>query len=160
MAKEQLGDVGMHSELLKFKVEAKQITLDSGSSTLKRELYVLLSQKLSDVKCLMYYLRIYTPWCTCNVHLMWKRYFLPSQRKDCANWTKSCLLCQHSKVPRHVHGPVGNCDLPLHRFRFIHIDIVDYAFYLTFSDTYSIWADTFPMTNQTTETLAETFFSG
>ncbi|GFU04456.1 transposon Tf2-9 polyprotein [Trichonephila clavipes] len=32
MAKEQLGDVSMHSELQKFKVEAKRITLDSGSS--------------------------------------------------------------------------------------------------------------------------------
>ncbi|GFW51395.1 transposon Ty3-I Gag-Pol polyprotein [Trichonephila clavipes] len=34
MAKEQLDDVGMHSELQKFKVETKQITLDSGSSVL------------------------------------------------------------------------------------------------------------------------------
>ncbi|GFV19965.1 transposon Ty3-G Gag-Pol polyprotein [Trichonephila clavipes] len=102
-----------------------------------------------------------------TVDLIRKRYFWPSLRKDCAIWTKSCLRCQHSRVQRHVHAPVGNYDLPLERFRFIHIDIVGplpssrcYTFCLTYFDGYTRWPEAFSMTNQTAETVAETFFSG
>ncbi|GFU04506.1 integrase catalytic domain-containing protein [Trichonephila clavipes] len=100
MAKEQLGGVSMHSELQKFKVEAKRITLDSGSSvlcdtskTLRRKVFDVLHGNSH-------------PGVRATVDLIRKRYFWSSLRKDCENWPRTCLQCQRSKVQRHVLMPL------------------------------------------------------
>ncbi|GFQ94203.1 hypothetical protein TNCT_393031 [Trichonephila clavata] len=96
MAWEQFGDVGLHSELEKLKVEAKQITLESPSSvlcdtstgvirlivpkTLRRKMFDVLHGNLHLWEC-------------ATVNVIRKRYFWPSFRKDRASWKKSCLQC-------------------------------------------------------------------
>ncbi|GFR23212.1 pro-Pol polyprotein [Trichonephila clavata] len=140
----------MYSELKKFKVEAKRITLGSESSvlcdtstsvihpivpkTLRRKVFDVLHGNLR-------------PSVRATIDLIRKRYFWPSLRKCCANWAKSCLQCQHSKVQRHVHGPFGNYDLSQDIFLFIRIDIIGplpssrgYTFCLTCIDRYIIWS--------------------
>ncbi|GFQ90711.1 hypothetical protein TNCT_733331 [Trichonephila clavata] len=88
MAREQLGDVDMHSELEKFKVEAKQITLDSGSSILcdtSTGVICPIVPKALRRKVFDVIHRNSHPGVRAIVDLIRKRYYWPSLHKDCAN---------------------------------------------------------------------------
>ena len=49
------------------------------------------------------------------------RYGLKKQVKQ---WAKECLVCQRSKIQRHIHAPPETFDMPEKRFSYIHIHLV------------------------------------
>ena len=47
-----------------------------------------------------------------------------SLKKQVNQWEKECLVCQPSKIQRHIHAPPETFDVAEKRFSHIHVDLV------------------------------------
>ena len=52
------------------------------------------------------------------------RYVWKGVRKEVAQWVKTCIACQESKVQQHTRAPPQVFEVPLRQFDHIHIDFV------------------------------------
>lgn len=95
------------------------------------------------------------------------RFVWQNMSRNIADWTRSCLSCQQSKVHRHTKSPLAIFDGPKERFRHINVDIVgplpssrEFSYCLTCVDRFSRWLEVLPMTDMRAETVAATFYAG
>lgn len=102
-----------------------------------------------------------------TVKLICGRFGWPSIKKDVANWARSCMMCQKSKVQRHITSPHGKFDFSSKRFCHLHIDIVvplpisnGFSYCLTVVDKFSRWPEVIPLVDITAETVIMAFYSG
>lgn len=95
---------------------------------------------------------------------MTSRYFWPSMNTDVAQWTRTCLGCQRSKITRHTITPLGQFQ-DAGRFDHIHVDIVgpllpseENQYIVTMIDRRTKWPEAVPVRNITAETIARAVY--
>lgn len=94
-----------------------------------------------------------------------QRYIWPSIKKDCRDWTRSCLECQRSKITRHDSTSPGTFQLPPRRLEHTHIDIIAMPssegcrYCLTCVDRFSCCPEAIPMEDQEAATVARAFYT-
>ena len=94
-------------------------------------------------------------------------YIWPNINADVRRWTRSCVQCQRSKVHRHTVTPMGSFSPPDARFNHVHIDIVGplppakgNTHLLTCVDRFTRWPEVIPLSDTSTETVAQAFLLG
>ena len=99
-------------------------------------------------------------------HLMTSRFIREGINKDVRLWTRTCTDCQASKVTRHTHSPPSTFTPVMERFDHIHIDLVGpvpfsagHRYILTCVDRFTRWAETAPIADITTDTVAHAFIA-
>ena len=99
-----------------------------------------------------------------TLRLLKKRYIWPGMRKQVREWTKSCDLCQKTKVTRHTKAQYTPFP-PSEKFDRVHLDIVGHfseshgqKYLLTMIDRYSRWIEIIPIPNIRAETVVKAFF--
>ena len=83
-----------------------------------------------------------------------KDYWWPGMSKDIANWTKSCVACQISKIDTHTKSPLHKLPPPTNRFSHIHVDLVgplppseNKNMLLTVIDRWTSWPEAYPLSS-------------
>ena len=92
--------------------------------------------------------------------LISSRYIWHGLNKEVKIWAKQCLVCQKSKVMRHVHTASSTIPIPTDLFAVIHMDLVEplpasngCCHLLTIIDRFSRWPEAIPLTNTDTTTV-------
>ena len=93
-----------------------------------------------------------------------QRFVWEGMRKDVANFVKTCIACQQSKIQRHNKAPVETFLAPQERFSHIHVDIVGelpessgYAYLLTIIDRFTKHFECVPVREITAKAIASAF---
>ena len=94
------------------------------------------------------------------------RFLWPNMRHESSKWARECLPCQRSKVIKHVVPPIGEFLVPQKRFEHLNVDLVTlppsngFRYLLTIVDRLSRWPQAIPLTDMTSETVADAFAHG
>ena len=95
-----------------------------------------------------------------------RRFVWPSMNKDIADWARTCLQCQRSKLNRHNRNVPQHIAIPDSRFHHIHLDIVGplppsqgCRYLLTMIDRFSCWPEAVPMSDISADTIIKTSFN-
>lgn len=97
--------------------------------------------------------------------LIARRFVWPSMRKDIAQWVRTCLSCQRSKIFRHVKNTPDRISIPDERFRHIHMDIIgplpsskNFKYCLTIIDRFTRWPEAIPLYDTSTDSIIHAFY--
>ena len=94
------------------------------------------------------------------------RFVWPNVRHDTSKWARECLSCQRSKVIRHTVPPIGEFIVPQKRFEHLNVDLVTlpvsngFRYLLTIVDRLSRWPQAIPLTDMSSESVADAFAHG
>ncbi|KFD66920.1 LOW QUALITY PROTEIN: hypothetical protein M514_20786 [Trichuris suis] len=98
--------------------------------------------------------------------LITEHYVRPSMNRDIGDWTRTCDLCQRTKVQRHTRAPPTTFQVPERRFDHVHLDIVGplpqrrgCSYLLTMVDRFTRWPEVVPVPNACAATIAHAFMS-
>uniref|UniRef100_A0A5S6QKS8 RNA-directed DNA polymerase n=1 Tax=Trichuris muris TaxID=70415 RepID=A0A5S6QKS8_TRIMR len=98
--------------------------------------------------------------------LVSEHYVWPAMNRDVAQWTRNCILCQRTKVYRHVKSPPKVFNVPDRRFDHVHLDLVGplptcqrFSYLLTMVDRFTRWPEAVPIANATAAEVARAFMS-
>ncbi|KFD62660.1 hypothetical protein M514_03771 [Trichuris suis] len=98
--------------------------------------------------------------------LITEHYVWPSMNRDTGDWTRTCDLCQRTKVQRHTRAPPTTFEVPERRFDYVHLDIVGplpqcrgCSYLLTMVDRFTRWPEVIPVPNACAATIAHAFMS-
>jgi len=102
-----------------------------------------------------------------TAHLMKEKFVWHGMNKDIRQWARCCIVCQTSKVARHIESGTGEFHQPKRRFGHLHVDVVgplppsDGAQYLfTTTERSTRWPEAIPMKNATARDCAEALLHG
>ena len=96
--------------------------------------------------------------------LISERYVWPLMNKQIAEWCRSCVACQQSKITRHQVNPLQSFAPPSAKFSSVHVDIVGplhvsdgYSYILTVIDRFTRWPEAIPLQDIASKSCADTF---
>ena len=99
-----------------------------------------------------------------SVKLLSSRFVWPGINRDVANWARTCLACQRSKVHLHTRSPLGEFPAVDERFQHVHVDLVGplhpsrgATYLLTCIDRFTRWPEAIPLPDASSETVARAF---
>ncbi len=102
---------------------------------------------------------------TCK--LVSSKFVWKGMAKQVREWAKCCLVCQKSKIHRHVKASLGVFDVPQARFEHIHVDIVGpletsngFTHLLTVVDRFTRWPEAIPLLQTDTFSCARALIAG
>ncbi len=91
----------------------------------------------------------------------------PHMSRDITGWARSCLLCQKSKVHRHVHLQAAHIPVPARRFAHLHVDLVGplplsfgFSYLFTMIDRTTRWPEVFPLSSVAAADCAAALLQG
>ena len=95
-----------------------------------------------------------------------KSFVWPHMKKQIAEWARTCLACQRSKIQRHIRKDPKNIEIPPGRFDHIHIDIVGplppskgFRYCLTIIDRFTRWPEAVPVAEISADSIATAVYS-
>lgn len=102
-----------------------------------------------------------------TAQLLKEKFVWHGMNKNVKNWARDCIVCQTSKIGRHIDSGTGAFSQPKRRFGHLHVDVVgplppsDGAQYLfTTTERSTRWPEAIPMTTATARDCAEALLHG